>query len=212
MSKILIVEDDVFLRDGLCEILSKENYTVTVASTVSQAKKFIDTDSFNLLIFDVMLPDGNGFDLCMSVREKDSNIPILFLTACDDEVQVVRGLDAGADDYVTKPFSPKVLVAKVKALLKRTREDIDTSSQEYNGLVINKLSKEVKVNDVVKVMVNGNRIQGKVIDIDHNIITVVIQTYYGTKDIIFVKDKMENVEKVVNSLEELAKVRGISIR
>ena len=71
---------------------------------------------------------------------------------------------------------------------------------------------EVKVNDVVKVMVNGNRIQGKVIDIDHNIITVVIQSYYGTKDIIFVKDKMENAEKVVNSLEELAKVRGISIR
>ena len=71
---------------------------------------------------------------------------------------------------------------------------------------------EVKVNDVVRVMVNGNRIQGKVIDIDHNIITVVIQSYYGTKDIIFVKDKMENAEKVVNSLEELAKVRGISIR
>ena len=71
---------------------------------------------------------------------------------------------------------------------------------------------EVKVNDVVKVMVNGNRIQGKVIDIDHNIVTVVIQSYYGTKDIIFVKDKMENVEKVVNSLEELAKVRGIRVR
>ena len=70
----------------------------------------------------------------------------------------------------------------------------------------------VEKNDVVKVMVNGNRIQGKVIDIDHNIITVVIQSYYGTKDIIFVKDKMENAEKVVNSLEELAKVRGISIR
>lgn len=71
---------------------------------------------------------------------------------------------------------------------------------------------EVKLNDVVKVMVNGNRIQGKVIDIDHNIVTVAIQSYYGTKDMIFVKDKMENVEKVVNSLEELAKVRGISIR
>ena len=70
----------------------------------------------------------------------------------------------------------------------------------------------IKLNDVVKVMVNGNRIQGKVIDIDHNIVTVAIQSYYGTKDMIFVKDKMENVEKVVNSLEELAKVRGISIR
>lgn len=71
---------------------------------------------------------------------------------------------------------------------------------------------EVKVNDVVKVMVNGNRIQGKVIDIDHNIITVVIQTHYGTKDIIFVKDKMENVEKVTSDFKELMKIRGISIR
>ena len=124
MSKILIVEDDVFLRDGLCEILSKENYTVTVASTVSQAKKFIDTDNFNLLIFDVMLTDGNGFDLCMSVREKDSNIPILFLTACDDEVQVVRGLDAGADDYVTKPFKLLELLSRIRALLRRNKSTV----------------------------------------------------------------------------------------
>jgi hypothetical protein len=70
----------------------------------------------------------------------------------------------------------------------------------------------IKVNDIVKVMVNGNRIQGKVIDIDHNIITVVIQSYYGTKDIIFVKDKMENVEKVTSDFKELMKIRGISIR
>ena len=72
---------------------------------------------------------------------------------------------------------------------------------------------EVKLNDMVRVMVNGKgRVQGKVIDIDHDIVTVAIQTYYGVKDIVFVKDKMENVEKVVNSLEELAKVRGINIR
>lgn len=70
----------------------------------------------------------------------------------------------------------------------------------------------VEKNDIVKVMVNGNRIQGKVIDIDHNIVTVAIQTYYGTKDIIFVKDKMENVEKVTSDFKELMKIRGISIR
>ena len=70
----------------------------------------------------------------------------------------------------------------------------------------------VEKNDIVKVMVNGNRIQGKVIDIDHNIITVAIQSYYGTKDIIFVKDKMENVEKVTSDFKELMKIRGISIR
>lgn len=70
----------------------------------------------------------------------------------------------------------------------------------------------VEKNDIVKVMVNGNRIQGKVIDIDHNIVTVAIQSYYGTKDIIFVKDKMENVEKVTSDFKELMKIRGISIR
>lgn len=70
----------------------------------------------------------------------------------------------------------------------------------------------IKVNDVVKVMVNGNRIQGKVIDIDHNIVTVVIQSYYGTKDIIFVKDKMENVEKITSDFKELMKIRKLTIR
>ena len=70
----------------------------------------------------------------------------------------------------------------------------------------------VKVNHVVKVMVNGNRIQGKVVDIDHDIITAMVQTYYGTKDIIFVKDKMENVERVTSDFKELMKIRGISIR
>ena len=70
----------------------------------------------------------------------------------------------------------------------------------------------IKLNDVVKIMVNGNRVQGKVIDIDHNIIIAMVQSYYGTKDIIFVKDKMENVEKVTSDFKELMKVRGISIR
>ena len=137
----MIVEDDVFLRDGLCEILCKENYSVTVASTVSEAKESIDTESFNLLIFDVMLPDGNGFDLCVSVREKDSNVPILFLTACDDEVQIVRGLDAGADDYVTKPFKLLELLSRVRALLRRNSGAVYKSSNitiETNNMTVKK--------------------------------------------------------------------------
>ena len=137
----MIVEDDVFLRDGLCEILSKENYSVTVASTVSEAKESIDTESFNLLIFDVMLPDGNGFDLCVSVREKDSNVPILFLTACDDEVQIVRGLDAGADDYVTKPFKLLELLSRVRALLRRNSGAVYKSSNitiDTNNMTVKK--------------------------------------------------------------------------
>ncbi|MGN0522699.1 MAG: response regulator transcription factor [Eubacterium sp.] len=117
-SKILLVEDDLFLRDGLCEMLEKEGYGVTAVSTVLDARGKI-TDGFNLVILDVMLPDGNGFDFCTEIRESGNNIPILFLTACDDEIQIVRGLDAGADDYVTKPFKLLELMSRVRALLRR---------------------------------------------------------------------------------------------
>lgn len=145
-AKILLVEDDAFLRDGLCEMLSKECYGVTVVSTILDARSKI-TDGFNLVILDVMLPDGNGFDFCTEIRESGNNIPILFLTACDDEIQIVRGLDAGADDYVTKPFKLLELMSRVRALLRRNSAGnvikssdlaIDTSNMtvKKNGEII----------------------------------------------------------------------------
>ena len=118
MTKILLVEDDAFLRDGLFEMLEKESYSVTPVSTITDARKEI-AGGFNLVILDVMLPDGNGFDFCAEVRANGNAIPILFLTACDDEIQIVRGLDAGADDYVTKPFKLLELMSRVRALLRR---------------------------------------------------------------------------------------------
>ena len=129
---ILLCEDDRFLREGLCEILEKEFYAVTAVETVQKAKEALQNRTFDLLIFDVMLPDGDGFSLCESVREKDSKTPILFLTACDDEIQVVRGLDAGADDYVTKPFRMLELLSRVRALLRRTA----TTQYKTQGLFV----------------------------------------------------------------------------
>lgn len=145
-AKILLVEDDAFLRDGLCEMLEKEGYGVTAVSTILDARSKI-TDGFNLVILDVMLPDGNGFDFCTEIRESGNNIPILFLTACDDEIQIVRGLDAGADDYVTKPFKLLELMSRVRALLRRNSASnviqssdlaIDTSNMtvKKNGEII----------------------------------------------------------------------------
>lgn len=118
MTRILLVEDDAFLRDGLCEMLLKESYCVTPVSTITDARREV-AGGFNLVILDVMLPDGNGFDFCAEVRANGNAIPILFLTACDDEIQIVRGLDAGADDYVTKPFKLLELMSRVRALLRR---------------------------------------------------------------------------------------------
>lgn len=120
MSKrIFILEDDTFLRDGLCDMLQKEGYITVSACTCNEAQEIIDSTSFNLIILDVMLPDGNGFDLCSKLRESGCSTPILFLTACDDEIQIVRGLDCGADDYVTKPFKLLELLSRVRALMRR---------------------------------------------------------------------------------------------
>lgn len=122
--KILVTEDDAFLRDGLCEMLKKEGYNVVTAGTIDDAKECFLKEHFNLVILDVTLPDGNGFDMCAFIRSKNENVPILFLTACDDEVQVVRGLDAGADDYVTKPFKLLELLSRIRALLRRSKASV----------------------------------------------------------------------------------------
>lgn len=127
-NKILVVEDDAFLRDGLFEILQKEGYTAQCVNCKKDAREALRTNKFNLIILDVMLPDGNGFDLCLDIRKTDYHTPVLFLTACDDEIQIVRGLDSGGDDYVTKPFKLLELLSRVRALLRRNSVPVINSS------------------------------------------------------------------------------------
>ena len=138
---ILLTEDDAFLRDGLCEMLSGEGYSVSSAASCGEARAFLAKEKFDLLICDVMLPDGSGFDLCTSVRNTGSSVPILFLTACDDELQIVRGLDSGADDYVTKPFKLHELLSRIRALLRRSSNQVYTSRDitvDVNALTVKK--------------------------------------------------------------------------
>lgn len=142
--KILVTEDDVFLRDGLCEMLGKEGYEVVSSGTIDGAKSEFLRNNFDLIILDVMLPDGNGFDMCSFIRSQNENVPILFLTACDDEVQVVRGLDAGADDYVTKPFKLLELLSRIRALLRRNK----SSSYRSDNIVIDINTMTVKKDGV----------------------------------------------------------------
>ena len=117
--KILIVEDDAFLRDGLMELLERENYLPAAADSLQSARLLMGEADYSLILLDVTLPDGTGFDFCSELRKKGFSAPILFLTACDDELQVVRGLDCGGDDYVTKPFKLRELTSRIRALLRR---------------------------------------------------------------------------------------------
>lgn len=123
MEKVLIVEDDRALNDGIA--LSLREYDITQVHTVAQAMEIWD-DGYSLIILDINLPDGNGLDICRTIRN-ESKIPIIFLTANDMELDIVSGLESGADDYITKPFSLAVLRARVNAVLRR-----QTSSENDN--------------------------------------------------------------------------------
>ncbi len=120
-SKILLIEDDISLVDGLNYSLKRNGFDVEIVRTIEDAlNRLPKINTFDLLILDVTLPDGTGFEICEKVRKQGCQIPILFLTASDEEVNVIRGLDSGGDDYVTKPFKLGELCSRIRALLRRT--------------------------------------------------------------------------------------------
>lgn len=141
---ILIVEDELRIRFLLRDYLMKEDFNVFEASNGEEGLFIFSTQKIDLVLLDIMMPIMDGLTMLEKLREV-STVPVILLTAKGEEEDKLQGYDYGADDYMTKPFSPKVLIAKVKALLKRTREDLDSSSQDFNGLTINKLSREVKI-------------------------------------------------------------------
>ena len=141
---ILIVEDELRIRFLLRDYLMKEDFNVFEASNGEEGLFVFSTQKIDLVLLDIMMPIMDGLTMLEKLREV-STVPVILLTAKGEEEDKLQGYDYGTDDYMTKPFSPKVLIAKVKALLKRTREDLDSSSQDFNGLTINKLSHEVKI-------------------------------------------------------------------
>lgn len=123
MDKILVVEDDLALSAGLCFELDAAGYATVAAYTCKKAEYLLETEQFSLVILDVNLPDGNGFDLCRSVKGKNPGQSVIFLTAHDLENEVLDGLDMGAEDYITKPFSTRIFCKKVEMILRRAGKE-----------------------------------------------------------------------------------------
>ena len=121
-ASILLVEDEENLQEALKLNLELEGYEVTAVDNGTAALKAVKNEYFDLIILDIMLPEMDGFSLCRILRQEGSTIPILMLTAKDEEIDKVLGLEIGADDYLTKPFSPRELVARVRAILRRSGE------------------------------------------------------------------------------------------
>ena len=146
--KILVVDDEKEIADLVELYLKNDGYEIIKADCGSSAVKYIDAISFDLAILDVMLPDMDGFEICRYIR-KSHNYPIIMLTARVEDMDKITGLSSGADDYITKPFNPLEVVARVKAQLRRYKNYNDNKQQandngifEYNGLLINKNTHE----------------------------------------------------------------------
>ncbi len=149
--KILVIEDEPDIRKNLEYNLAREGFSVIGAASISEAESNLSAQTFNLILLDLMLPDGSGLDLCKKIKadSKTESIPVIILTAKDDEVDKVVGFEIGADDYVTKPFSVRELILRVKAVLKRGTEkkDILEVERKFGDLRIDIDSHEVHVDD-----------------------------------------------------------------
>ena len=139
---IFLLEDDEAIGIGLTYSLENEGYNVTLAKSVKEAEKIIDENKFSLYILDLTLPDGSGYDVCKKIKER-GDLPVIFLTAYDDEVNVIMGFELGADDYISKPFRVKELMLRIKSVMRRYSNETSDGIIKINNLKIN--TNEAKV-------------------------------------------------------------------
>ena len=147
MKHIFFVEDDLSLINGLSFAIKKQEYEIDVARTSLEAKALWTNGKYDLVILDVSLPDGSGYDICRNIR-KVSKVPIIFLTAADEETDIIMGLDIGADDYITKPFKLAVFMSRINALLRRS-DNFNQANTELNsnGIKVKLIKGEVYKNE-----------------------------------------------------------------
>lgn len=153
MSRLLLLEDDASLIDGLQYSLIKNGFELDVARTKQEALRLLSNAKlYDLLLLDVTLPDGTGFEVCEQVRQSKSAVPIIFLTAADEEVSVIKGLDIGGDDYITKPFKLGELCSRIRALLRRAGAAANSQSTIICGDIFINLAD-------CRVLLNGTKLE-----------------------------------------------------
>lgn len=150
MREILLVEDNEIIVKGLKYLLEQEKFDIKIAKNIVEAKTMIKKQKFDLYLLDITLPDGDGYEICQYVK-KQKDVPVIFLTAKDEELNVVQGLDMGADDYIIKPFRNRELISRIKSVLRRYYHDEINENQikcrdviiDSNKAVVYKAGKEI---------------------------------------------------------------------
>ena len=149
MRNILMVEDDSTIAFAVKYAVEQEGFNLDIAENLENARKIVNTKEYDLILLDVMLPDGNGYEFLKQLREHDEDTPVIFLTACDEEVNIVMGLDIGADDYITKPFRVRELISRINAILRRKGKSQDNNKKilKFKDISIHTLEARVFKNN-----------------------------------------------------------------
>ena len=149
MKNILMVEDDSTIAFAVKHAVEQEGFNLDIAENLENARKIVNSKEYDLILLDVMLPDGNGYEFLKQLREHDEDTPVIFLTACDEEVNIVMGLDIGGDDYITKPFRVRELISRINAILRRKGKSQDSNKKilKFKNISIHTLEARVFKNN-----------------------------------------------------------------
>lgn len=149
MKNILMVEDDSTITFAVKYAVEQEGFNLDISENLENARKIVNSKEYDLILLDVMLPDGNGYEFLKQLREHDEDTPVIFLTACDEEVNIVMGLDIGGDDYITKPFRVRELISRINAILRRKGKSQDSNKKilKFKNISIHTLEARVFKNN-----------------------------------------------------------------
>ena len=224
MRNILMVEDDSTIAFAVKYAVEQESFNLDIASDLNQAREIVSTKVYDLILLDVMLPDGNGYEFLKDLRKHDEDTPVIFLSACDEEVNIVMGLDIGADDYITKPFRVRELISRINAILRRKGKIQDNKKIiKFKNVSIHTLEARVFKNDEEIILTSAEYKLLLILIQNKNVVLTRAQILEKLWDVtydfvndntlsVYIKRLREKIEEDSSKPEYILTVRGVGYK
>lgn len=224
MRNILMVEDDSTIAFAVKYAVEQESFNLDIASDLNQAREIVSTKVYDLILLDVMLPDGNGYEFLKDLRKHDEDTPVIFLSACDEEVNIVMGLDIGADDYITKPFRVRELISRINAILRRKGKIQDNKKIiKFKNISIHTLEARVFKNDEEIILTSAEYKLLLILIKNKNVVLTRAQILEKLWDVtydfvndntlsVYIKRLREKIEEDSSKPEYILTVRGVGYK